>query len=151
MRISALRRFGSCLQNLSEKIIAAIPLNVQSESLQNLTVEFQFKSEASSKVFNFLVSSFIEDYMKLRLPMENSGWRTLMDAVKQSKVPVSAVYGRRGRLGKVIGELQRRGLIETRFFQGERGRGGNIMKLRICYEREPVKRQIDLRVARNKK
>ncbi len=138
-------------ENLREKIIAAIPLNVPSESLQDLTVEFQFKNEASSKVFNFLVSSFIEDYMKLRLPMENSGWRTLMDAVKRSKVPVSAVYGRRGRLGKVIAELQRRGLIETRFFQGERGRGGNIMKLRICYEREPVKRQIDLRVAKDKK
>ena len=138
-------------ENLREKIIADIPLNVPSESLQDLTVEFQFKNEASSKVFNFLVSSFIEDYMKLRLPMENSGWRTLMDAVKRSKVPVSAVYGRRGRLGKVIAELQRRGLIETRFFQGERGRGGNIMKLRICYEREPVKRQIDLRVAKDKK
>ena len=42
-------------------------------------------------------------------------------------------------------------LVETRFFPGERGRGGNIMKLRICYEKEPVKRHIDLRVAKNKK
>ena len=137
--------------NLSEKGISAIPVDAPSESFQESPVEFHFKNDASNKVFDFLVSSFVEDYMRLRLPMDNSGWRTLMEAVKRSKVPVSAVYGRRGRLGKVIGELQRRGLIETRFFKGERGRGGNIMKFRICYEREPVKRQIDLRVAKDKK
>ncbi len=118
---------------------------------QDLAVEFEFKSKHSGKVFDFLVGSFVEDYMRLRLPVEKSGWRTLMNAIKHAKVPASAVYGRKGRLGKAIGELQHRGLVETRFFPGERGRGGNIMKLRICYEKEPVKRQIDLKVARNKK
>jgi tetratricopeptide (TPR) repeat protein len=115
-----------------------------------LPVEFEFKSEHSSKVFDFLSGSFVEDYMQLRLSIEKSGWRTMMDAVKHAKVPSSAVYGREGRLGKPISELRHRGLIETRFFPGERGRGGNIMKLRICYEKEPVKRHIDQKVARNK-
>ena len=132
------------------------PLQVLSEEKpfgpsKDLAVEFEFKSEHSRKVFDFLLSSFVEDYMRLRLPVERSGWRTVLNAVKHAKVPSSAVYGRKGRLGKAIGELQHRGLVETRFFPGERGRGGNIMKLRICYEKEPVKRQIDLKVARNKK
>ena len=138
-------------ENPNEKAISVLPVNALSESKEVSAVGFEFKSETSRKVFDFLVSSFVEDYMRLRLPMEKSGWRTSMDAVKHGKVPASAVYGRKGRSGKVIGELQRRGLVETRFFPGERGRGGNIMKLRICYEKEPVKRQIDLRVAKDKK
>ena len=138
-------------QNQSETSFQVVSTEKQFVSSSDLVVEFEFKGEHSGKVFDFLVGSFVEDYMRLRLPLEKSGWRTLMNAVKHTKVPSSAVYGRKGRLGKVIGELQHRGLVETRFFPGERGRGGNIMKLRICYEKEPVKRQIDLKVARNKK
>ena len=143
--------FDQSKESPSEKAISIFDVNALSESQEVTAVGFEFKSEASRKVFDFLVSSFVEDYMRLRLPMEKSGWRTSMDAVKHGKVPASAVYGRKGQSGKVIGELQRRGLVETRFFPGERGRGGNIMKLRICYEKEPLKRQIDLRVAKDKK
>ena len=138
-------------EDKSEKLFQVVSTEKQFVPSQDLVVEFEFKGEHSSKVFDFLVGSFVEDYMRLRLPIEKSGWRTLMSAIKRTKVPASAVYGRKGRLGKAIGELQHRGLVETRFFPGERGRGGNIMKLRICYEKEPVKRQIDLKVARNKK
>lgn len=142
---------GQMNERLSEKAISANLPIINFESQQVSAVGFEFKSEASRKVFDFLVGSFVEDYMRLRLPMEKSGWRTSMDAVKHGKVPLSAVYGRKGRSGRVISELQHRGLVETRFFPGERGRGGNIMRLRICYEKEPVKRQIDLRVAKDKK
>jgi hypothetical protein len=135
----------------SEKLVQTAFDEKQFVPSEELVVGFEFKSKYSGKVFDFLVGSFVEDYMRLRLPLEKSGWRTLMSAVKHSKVPFSAVYGRNGRLGKAIGELQHRGIVETRFFPGERGRGGNIMKLRICYEKEPVKRHIDLRVAKNKK
>jgi tetratricopeptide (TPR) repeat protein len=138
-------------ENQSEKLLQVVSAEKQFVPSQDLVVEFEFKGEHSSKVFDFLVGSFVEDYMRLRLPLEKSGWRTLMNAIKRTRVPVSAVYGRKGRLGKAIGELQYRGLVEMRFFPGERGRGGNIMKLRICYEKEPVKRQIDLKVAKNKK
>ena len=36
-------------------------------------------------------------------------------------------------------ELTKLGLIETRFFSGERGRGGRIQKIRICMEKKEVK------------
>ena len=138
-------------ENQNEKPHQVLSTEKPFVSSQDLAVEFEFKSEHSRKVFDFLVSSFVEDYMLLRLPVEKSGWRTVMNAVKHAKVPSSVVYGRKGRLGRAIGEIQHRGLVETRFFPGERGRGGNIMKLRVCYEKEPVKRYIDLKVARNKK
>ena len=135
----------------SEKLLQNAFDKKQFVPSEELALGFEFKNKHSGKVFDFLVGSFIEDYMRLRLPLEKSGWRTVMNAVKHAKVPFSAVYGRNGRSGKAIGELQHRGIIETRYFPGERGRGGNIVKLRICYEKEPVKRHIDLRVAKNKK
>ena len=140
-------------ENKQTNAISVVVQNndLQIEAVPDLTIGFQFKSESAAKVFDFLINSFVEDYMRLRLPVEKSGWRTSMDAVKHGKVPVSSVYGRNGRLGKAVGELQRRGLIERRFFPGERGRGGNIMRLRICYEKEPIKRQIDFKVAKDKK
>jgi tetratricopeptide (TPR) repeat protein len=136
---------------LPEKAASKESIELQIPLSQEPVIGFEFKSESSSKVFNFLIASFVDDYMRSRLPVEKSGWRTLMEAVKQAKVPVSTMYGRNGRPGKTIGELQRRGLAEMRYFKGERGRGGNIMRLRICYEKEPIKRQIDLKVANYKK
>jgi hypothetical protein len=34
-------------------------------------------------------------------------------------------------------------VVEVRFFFGERGRGGKILKLRVSCERDDVKRYID--------
>jgi hypothetical protein len=148
IKISPVRQLN---ESPGERAVSINFANLPSGSQLGSAVEFEFKNETSKIVFEFLVGSFVEDYMRLRLPVEKSGWRTSMDAVKHGKVPFSAVYGRKGRSGRVISELQRRGLVETRFFPGERGRGGNIMKLRVCYEKEPVKRHIDLRVAKDKK
>ena len=38
----------------------------------------------------------------------------------------------------------------ARVFPGERGRGGKILKMRIYYEKETVKRYIDQRIMKNK-
>jgi tetratricopeptide (TPR) repeat protein len=103
---------------------------------------FGFKSEAAEKAFNFLVSAFEEDYFRRRLPQEKSGWRTLMEIVKNAHVTMHSMYGRCGRGGKATLELGHLGLVESRFFVGERGRGGNVLKLRICYEKEDIKRRL---------
>jgi hypothetical protein len=107
---------------------------------------FEFKTKAAQKVFDFLVSSFAEDYMRRRITLERSGWRTLMDIVKHGKVSKSSVYGAGGRRGRVISELEKRGLVETRVFLGERGRGGKILKMRISYDKETIKRHIDQQI-----
>jgi hypothetical protein len=112
---------------------------------------FEFKTEAAQKTFDFLVKGFVDDYMKRRYSLDRSGWRTLMEIIKQGKVSKSKVYGGGGRKGAAITELQRRGLIEDRIFPGERGRGGKILRLRIAYKKEPIKRLIDQRVMKVKK
>ena len=93
--------------------------------------------------FDFLVQAFIEDYMRERLYIEQSGWRSLTHVSHACKIPPGALYGRQGRYGPVLSELLSRGLVESRTFTGQRGRGGNVIKVRITYDRDPTKRYVD--------
>lgn len=111
---------------------------------------FQFTTNNAQVVFEHLTKAFIEDYMKKRLPLEKSGWRTLVQIQTDSKVPKSSLYGTDKHRGLAISELERRGLIETRIFPGERGRGGKILKTRVAYEKETIKRYIDHHIMKNK-
>jgi pentatricopeptide repeat protein len=99
----------------------------------------EFRYDAAQKAFDYLVNSFIEDYRRIRLPQERSGWRTLMDVSKNGKISKYSAYGSSGRFGKAVSELEHLGLIEVRIFPGERGRGGQITKIRVDTEKEIVK------------
>ncbi len=107
-----------------------------------LEAQFEFKSKAAEKAFNFLVKAFKEDYIANKMAQEKSGWRTLMQVVRNAPVTMHGMYGRTGKGGKATLELERLGLAEQRFFLGERGRGGRVLKMRICYEKEPVKLRV---------
>jgi KaiC/GvpD/RAD55 family RecA-like ATPase len=102
-----------------------------------------FKEPEAFLVFNYLVKSFVEDYMVNKLPLDRSGWRSRIKVVNSAKVTQVSLYGWQGRQGTVLKELLSRGLVETRFFPRERGRGGEVVKIRVAYEKEPVKRTID--------
>lgn len=111
--------------------------------IENRLMErIEFKSESAAKIFHFLVKSLNEDSLK-KFPRERSGWRTLMDVVKETKVSKHAVYDSAVKRGYAIAELERSELIEAKVFTGERGRGGNIVKVRVAYEKEPVLRYIE--------
>jgi len=94
-------------------------------------------------VFDFLVKSFIADYAASKLAIEQSGWRTRVTISKATGVPRASFYGEGGRFGPIMKELLSSGLVETRFFPGQRGRGGEVIKVRIAYEKELVKRLVD--------
>lgn len=115
-------------------------LETVAEPLQS---KFAFESEAAEKAFNFLVRAFQEDYQIRRLPLDKSGWRTLMEVSRNAQITTFSMYGRGGRGGKATSELGRRDVVESRFFLGERGRGGRVLKLRILYEKEKVKQLVD--------
>src|SRR2546427_158784 len=100
---------------------------------------------AISPVLEFLVLAFSADYSQKRLSPEQVGWRTLMNIVSSLKIPRSQAYGepRYGHaFGKPVEKLLRAGLVEYRTFPG-RGRGGNIIKIRIVHERECVRRLME--------
>jgi hypothetical protein len=96
----------------------------------------------AQKVFEYLTKAFVEDYMRRRLTLEKSGWRTFMQIIKNTEIPKSSIYGTKSHHGPAILELEKRGIIEIRIFPGERGRGGNIMKARISYEKDEIKQYI---------
>jgi hypothetical protein len=112
--------------------------------------EFEFKSDMSQKAFNYLVSSFAEDYMRRKLSLENSGWRTLTEIIKQGNVAKFSVYGNSHHKGQALSELERRGLVEVRVFLGERGRGGRKKRARLCYDKQPIRRHVDQHILKNK-
>jgi len=111
---------------------------------------FQFKTDNARKVFSYLTKAFVEDYMKRRLTLEQSGWRTFVQIKENAKVPKSSMYGTGKRRGHAISELERRGLVDTRIFLGERGRGGRITKTRVFYEKETIKRHVDQHIMKIK-
>jgi pimeloyl-ACP methyl ester carboxylesterase len=109
---------------------------------------FEFRTKAAQNIFDYLINAFEDDYMRRKFLVQKSGWRSKGQIIKNARVSSSSVYGRKGRRS-TVSELERRGLIETRIFPGERGRGGKIAKARICYEKEIMKRYVDHRVAKN--
>jgi tetratricopeptide (TPR) repeat protein len=118
----------------------------EKESAETFPAKIEFKSESAQKAFNFLISAFVEDYFRLKLPKERSGWRTLMDIVKQAKVSQYSMYGSSGQRGVAANELEQSGVVEVRVFFGERGRGGKVLKFRVSNEKESVKHLIDQRI-----
>jgi TolB-like protein/Flp pilus assembly protein TadD len=103
----------------------------------------EFQAEQTKVIFELLVQAFVDDYMRKRLYIEQSGWRSLTQISALSRIPQRSLYGRRGRFGGAINELISKGLVEQRTFTGQRGRGGAVTKIRVAYDREPTKRYVD--------
>jgi hypothetical protein len=100
----------------------------------------------TSRIIEFLGASFVQDSMGRRLAPAYCGWRTLMEVVNELKIPRSHVYGepRYGRIfGRQLESLVKSGLVEYRIFPGERGRGGDITKVRVLLENEDVKKYLE--------
>jgi hypothetical protein len=117
--------------------ISKSKFEIASEPLQD-----KFESDTAEKAFNFLINAFEEDYARRKLPHENSGWRTLTQVAKGSQISMFSLYGRNSRGGKALSELTRLGVVESRFFLGERGRGGRVLKVRIQWENKKEKQSV---------
>lgn len=113
--------------------------------------EFYFVSDAAKRVFETLVNDFITDYMAKKYVADKSGWRSLVEISRESRLSQSVLYGKNSTLGPSVSELLGRGVVESRIFPGERGRGGEIMRLRIAYDKEPIKELINRRIRQGKK
>jgi tetratricopeptide (TPR) repeat protein len=127
---------------INKVTITVVPAVISAESETLELPRIKFKSDDAERALDFLIDAFREDYTKQRLPLQESGWRTLMDVVKKGQASKHSMYGRSGKGGAATLELGYLGLVESRFFRGERGRGGRILKLRIYPEKEYVKRRL---------
>lgn len=120
-------------------LIANAPMPAEAHVKEPL----QFKSEDAEKAFRFLAKAFLQDYTVSRLLIDASGWRTSLEIAEGASLPARKMYGRDGGPGMVIAELLKRGLVETRWVTGQRGRGGTVMKVRINYANPYVKAEVD--------
>ena len=137
---------GELRSDKAKPITVAVQLSSSEEKIKRAELfegKLKFRSEAAERVFNYLVSAFERDYSRRRMPIEKSGWRTLMEVVRDAQVTMYSMYGRTGQGGKVTAELADLGVIESRFFLGERGRGGRVFKIRVRYGKELVKQRVD--------
>lgn len=85
--------------------------------------------------FERLLEHFFEDRYVKQMALDNCGWKTLNDLAKICKLPRSSFYTSGSRGGEVFKELVKSGLVETRVYAGERGRGGNVLKMRAAYDK----------------
>ena len=108
-------------------------LNPRPAEIANHLVKLQFDSIAAEKAFRYLVDALKLDYSS-KIPLEKSGWRTMMQVMKGAKISKHSLYGQSGHGGDALANLVSLGLIESKRFSGERGRGGHALKLRINQE-----------------
>ncbi len=138
LRVAVRPRMGGLL-SVRPKVVFVDENGLQWERIINAKVV------ATSRIIEFLASSFIKDNAS-RLPLEHCGWKTKMEIVKELKIPRSHVYGepRYGRtFGKQLDLLIKSSLVEYRIFPRERGRGGNITRVRILIENEKVRKYVE--------
>jgi predicted ATPase/class 3 adenylate cyclase len=98
-------------------------------------------NQMSRITFDYLVSCFVDDYSMKNLSPQSSGWRTLREIAKQTGVPVSSLYFRAvsGGTNSAVQDLLTSKVVESKTFKGERGRGGEVTRYRISYDRAEVK------------
>jgi TolB-like protein/Tfp pilus assembly protein PilF len=103
----------------------------------------EVSSANARKLFDYLVKSFIEDYMRKKYVFEKSGWRSLVESAGAIGLSRHVMYGSTGGFSPFVNELIRLGVVERRIFPGERGRGGQASKFRVAYDRRPVQEFVD--------
>ncbi len=79
----------------------------------------------------------------LRVPLDRCGWRSLVQIAEGTGFAAYSLYGKRPRQVSVdLQNLVNKGLVEMRYFEGERGRGGEVMRFRISDFRNKTLRNV---------
>jgi KaiC/GvpD/RAD55 family RecA-like ATPase len=102
---------------------------------------FGFESDGAEKIFSYLLNSFIEDHLRRRESVETSGWRSLVEVAKGMGARATLLYSPSS--SAALGELIRKGVVERKFVSKQRGRGGRVTKIRIAYEKGPVREYVE--------
>jgi hypothetical protein len=100
------------------------------------------ESGKAQKIFDYLISAFTQDFKTRSMRKEESGWRSLPQIIRGAKVSKSSLYGVGGRLGYGLSELEKKGLIDLTVLGRQRGRGGHVLSVRICHEKETIRRYV---------
>jgi tetratricopeptide (TPR) repeat protein len=121
--------------------IASVRSRIEEQGIPLFDEHPKFLNKESELVFENLLTEFMQDFLFKKMDMEKCGWRSLSELFQILKISKHVLYGRKpGTIGPVLKELLSTDLVESKTFAGERGRGGEIMKIRISYGKTPLKR-----------
>lgn len=98
---------------------------------------FGFQNEEEQRIFDYLLKEFVNDYYANKLPINSSGWRSLVEIAKNMGARTTLFYSSKSSI--LFRNLIGRSLIEKKYFPKERGRGGSIARLRIAYQNDSVR------------
>ncbi len=95
--------------------------------------ERTFRDSKSRRLFEFLKDEYMKDDEVLRVPLDKCSWRSVVQIAQGTGIPSKTLYGNSpGHLGEELQDLIKNKLVEMRYFSGERGRGGEVMRFRIA-------------------
>ena len=102
-----------------------------------------FETDLAQTVFDYLVDAFRQDNVKKSLRVEESGWRTRTQLLKDiPHLKKWHLYGSHGGFGSMLQELLNHRIVELTTEAGKRSRSGHQTKVRIAYAREAVKQYV---------
>ena len=105
--------------------------------------KISFGDPKSKQIFEFLEEAYVKDDETLRMPLEKCGWRSVVQIAQGTGLTPATLYGSKpGRIGNELQLLLKDHLVEFRYFSGERGRGGEVMRFRISFPGDKLRRQI---------
>lgn len=131
------------------KLIEECDLTMQSDILNDPSTAV-LSDEKSRVVFDYLVKAFIQDIIVNKFPVDRCGWRSLRMIEKGTGLPASVLYARTGGVGPTLKQLFRSKLVESAIFSGQRGRGGEITRVRLAYLTNRIAKEYVDREVRNK-
>jgi hypothetical protein len=124
--------------DLNAYVVSVIPPTGERKEITDADTSIEFGSSAAESAFQYLVRSFNND-LRQKTSVDKAGWRTLMDIARNTKVTKHSLYEFSHSKGKPLSELERLGLVESKYFLGERGRGGRVQKVRVVADNEAVR------------
>jgi len=152
--LSAMKIFDSAIETFFKlgakpDLANASSLEKKARALRRQMKTLRWKPKLQSGqaklVFENLAREFVDDYVSKKLDPEKCGWRSLSELSRTLKLSKHDFYGK----GPILRELLESGGIETRKFSGERGRGGEVTKIRVDYHKPEVKTYVDRMIAVN--
>jgi tetratricopeptide (TPR) repeat protein len=138
---SALEIFSRLGAKRDIESIMSLKKRIDERGYPILDVNPRFQNKEGALVYETLVTEFMQDLLFNKLEVDKCGWRSLSRLRRELKLSKNMVYGKGRRTSTpLLNDLLSSGSVESKLFAGERGRGGEVLKIRIVFGKSALSR-----------
>jgi tetratricopeptide (TPR) repeat protein len=138
---SALEIFSRLGAKHDIESIMSLKKRIDERGYPILDVNPRFQNKEGALVYETLVTEFMQDLLFNKLEIDKCGWRSLSRLCRELKLSKNMVYGKGRRTSTpLLNDLLSSGSVESKLFAGERGRGGEVLKIRIVFGKTALSR-----------